>query len=315
MEGAFVEFRHVRAVYPGQAGIGALLGKTKPPVIALQDISFSLKKGEHVTIFGRGGSGKTTLLTLLSGMILPESGMILVDGSAPQSIPTSTHGYVSLDHDEAKGSTVYEMLHTFGTTHKIPSLPSRIGEIAELLSITPLLHRNAFRLSLAERLRIKIARAALSKAPVVLLDDVADVLGASEMNGILTQLFAGRTVCMTTRSVHIAEALGVPILLLHKASLAHMGNTGEIAHEAGVERVVHAWVEGMRYDMLRKLRSHPGVLEVRLVPTDRFEGTCVRITLRNSRYLPALYDALSAAPLISIEELPVGLSEILDSLP
>ena len=314
MDGAFVEFRHVHAAYKPAKGIGALLGKASTPIVALQDVSFSLHKGEHIAVFGPAGSGKSTLLALLSGSIAPDSGTVTMNGANIQASPTLLHGYVSLRYGDMKGSTVHEALHAFGVLHNIPNLPARIGEIIELMNMQDITDRNVDTLSLGERLRVKIARAALSDAPIILLDDVADILGVVEMRAILHTLFTGRTVCMTTRSVHVAEALDVPILLLHKSSLVHAGKKEEIAHASGVERVIHAWIEGMRYDMLRKLRSHPGVLEVRLVPTDRFEGTCVRITIQNSRYLPALYSALSEAPLISIEELPVPLSDILDSL-
>src|SRR5690349_4280940 len=132
MDGAFVEFRHVHAAYKEPKGIGALLGKAQPPSIALGDISFSLKRGEHVTVFGLSGAGKSTLLALLSGTLLPDSGSVLIDGKPATLHPNAAHGFVSLEHDEPKGSTVYEALHAFGTTHDIGSLPSKIGEIAQL---------------------------------------------------------------------------------------------------------------------------------------------------------------------------------------
>lgn len=315
MEGAFVEFRHVHASYKEPSGIGALFGKAVSPTLVLKDVSFSLGSGSQVAIFGYSGSGKSTLLKLLSGAMLPDSGTVILNGKKPAVESMSAAGYVSLEHEDPRHETAYEVLHAFGIAHSIENLPARIGEIAQAIGIQHILHRNAFRLSTVERLKVNLAKAALSEAPVLLFDDVADTLGAAETKTLLASVFLGRTVCLTTRSVAVVEALDIPILLLHKMSLVHMGTRNDIAHASGVARVVDAWVEGMRYDLLRKLRAHPGVVEVRLMPTDQFEGTRVRVTIRNSRYLPALYDALSQAPLVHIKELPVPLSNILDCLP
>lgn len=312
MEAEFIRVRHAYASYKPTFGFKTLLGKKSDPVIALSDISFSLQQGTHTVVYGASASGKTTLMKLLAGIIIPDSGSVSVHGKRPGSKNAS--GYASLLPEEKNEETIYAMLHEFGDVNGGNHLPSRIGEITQLLGIQNILHRNLDAISLAERARVLIARAALCSAPLVLLDDMADILGAEETKEILRTLFSDRTVCVTTRSVRIAEELDLPILLLHKASIVHSGTRDAIAHEAGVARIVDAWVEGMRYDMLRKLRAHPGVMEVRLMPTDQFEGTRVRITLRNSRYLPSLYNLMSTAPLVSIEEIPPSLAEIINAI-
>ncbi len=169
-------------------------------------------------------------------------------------------------------------------------------------------------LSTSERIHNELQRVAASDAPVLLCDDVVDVIGANECKKLLTTIFAGRCAVIATRNTEIAEQLELPIYLLHKSSLAHTGTRESIAHDTGVARIVDVWVEGLRYDLLRKLRSHPGVLEVRLLPTDQFDGNRVRITIRNSRYLPSLYDVVSQASLVRIEELPPSLADILATL-
>ncbi len=175
-------------------------------------------------------------------------------------------------------------------------------------------HASKSNCSTSEHVLKEVERAAASDAPVILLDDVADVLGVDEVKKLLSTVFAGRCTVIATRSVEIAEQLALPIYLLHGSALAHSGSREAIAHEAGVTRIVDAWVEGLRYDLLRKLRAHPGVLEVRLLPTDQFDGNRIRITLRNSRYLPSLYDVVSQAGLVRIEELPPSLADILATL-
>ncbi len=78
--------------------------------------------------------------------------------------------------------------------------------------------------------------------------------------------------------------------------------------------MVDAWVEELRYDLLRSLRSHTGVLEVRIMPTDQFSGNRVRITVRNSRFMPSIYDVISQAAIVRIEEVPASLADVMESL-
>ncbi|HCI84730.1 MAG TPA: macrolide ABC transporter ATP-binding protein, partial [Lachnospiraceae bacterium] len=68
---AYIEFDHVSKLY----------GTSEVPVRALDDVSFSMQKGEFCVLLGSSGAGKTTLLNLLGGMDTVTSGSIFVDGS------------------------------------------------------------------------------------------------------------------------------------------------------------------------------------------------------------------------------------------
>lgn len=305
MADAFVEFRHVFAGYSSQNES------------VLRDISFSLQAQDHIVLFGPPASGKSTLLLLMSGAISPLEGTVIINGKKPSSNENTRLGYVSpydtSNHGAARGM-VRQALLAFGKAHSIEYLPARIGEVSAELALGGMMEHAASGLSASERIRLSIAYAALSDAPVILLDDVADMVGVEDLKKILATLFIGRCVCIATRHASIAEELGLPIYLLHGSSLAHSGSRESIAYESGVVRIVDAWVEGLRYDLLRKLRHHPGVMEVRLLPCDQFDGNRIRITLRNSRYLPSLYDVVSQASLVRIEELPPSLTDILATL-
>ena len=177
-----------------------------------------------------------------------------------------------------------------------------------------MLYRPAASLSTTERLRLNIARAALSEAPVILLDDTADQLGVAPVKYMLKHLFDGRTVIITTRQADTTDELDLPLLLLHNGTLSHQGTRDDIAATIGCRRIVDVWVEDLQYDMLRKLRRHPGISEVRLMPTDQFSGQRLRITLRSTRYLPSLYDLVSQISTVRIEELPASLTDILEQM-
>jgi ABC-type multidrug transport system ATPase subunit len=250
----------------------------------------------------------------LAGVVTPRTGKLVVNGQAPSHIKDLAAGYISAEETEPLTETVHEILSAFGTTHGIKNVPARIGELSAALELTPFLHLPAGRLSTAQRLRVNIARAALSDSPVILLDDVADALGVKLVSDIIATLFQGRTCIVSTRFVGTAEALNLPILLLHGGSLAHTGTCDEIANTLACPRRLDVWVEGLRYDLLRKLRQHPGVGDVRLLPSSRFSGQKLRIQLHSARYLPSIYDLISQAPLVRVQELPASLADIIARL-
>lgn len=312
---SFVAVNRINVEYlPRRDLLGKLLGKPPAPHSVLRNLSLRLKAGDQVTMFGPAASGKSTLLRVLSGILTPSSGTVLINGAPPLKSSHLAAGYVSAEESEPLHETVQAILHAFGTTHGLTNLPARIGELVEVLGLQAQLATPASALSTTERLRLNLARAALSDSPLILLDDIADLLGAKTVQELLLTIFAGRTTIIATRQVAVAEALELPLFILHQAQIAHSGTCDEIADVVACQRTLDVWVEGLRYDLLRKLRQHAGVLDVRLLASSRFAGQKVRITVQSGRYLPSLYDIISQAPLVRVQEVPASLHDILSRL-
>jgi ABC-type multidrug transport system ATPase subunit len=268
----------------------------------------------HVAVYGQAGSGKTTLLRLLAGALTPSTGSVRVNSQAPAAVKHIAAGYVSSEETEPRRETAHQILLAFAATHGITDAAARISEISDILDFTAHLHRPADTLSSALRLKLNLARAALSAAPLVLLDDVADQLGGAYTAEVLARLYAGCTVLVATRRAQTAEELSLPLLIVHDGKLTHFGTIEEIAADLSCPRMIDVWIEGLRYDLLRRVREQSGVIEARLVPSTQFSGQRLRITLHSARYLPALYDLVSRAPLIKVVELPTPFNEIISRL-
>jgi ABC-2 type transport system ATP-binding protein len=311
-EEVFIDVSHINLEYPVR-GRG-LLARGRGSRSVIRDMSFQLAQGDQITLFGAEGAGKTTLLRMLAGVIIPSAGKIKINGTAPVQNRKLAAGYVSAEESEPIGDTVYEALHGYGVSHGLKNLPAQIGEISEIIGLNNILQYPATKISTVERLRVNVARAALSHSPLIMFDDVADHLGAQTMRHIISALFPGRCVIVATRRTEIAEQLGLTILLLHNATLAQYGTSDEIASAVQTARVIDVWIEGLRYDLLRNLRSHPGVVSVQMLPTSRFAGQRLRITLHSSRYLPSMYDLLSKASLVRVKEIPPSLLDIIERL-
>ena len=245
---------------------------------------------------------------------MPTTGTVRVNGQAPHTVRHIAAGYVSCEETEPARETGYQVLTAFARTHNISPIAARVREVSDILKLGERLFTPAQKMSSAGRLRLNLARAALSDTPLILLDDVAEQLGGAPLAEIIPQLFSGRTVLVATRHATTAETLHLPLLLLHKGWLAHHGTIDEIAADLFCPRVVDVWIEGLRYDLLRQLRKHAGVIEARLIPTSSFSGQRLRITLHSARYLPSIYDLVSQTPLVRVEELPSSFYDIIKRL-
>ncbi len=311
---SFVDVRGVSVEYQRSPGLLGLLGQRPVAYSALRDITFRFPLGAHITVFGHEGSGKTTLLRLLTGQLMPTTGTVRVNGLSPHAVRHIAAGYVSSEETEPDRETGYQVLTAFARTHNISPAAARVREVSDILKLGERLFTPAQKMSSAGRLRLNLARAALSDAPLILLDDVAEQLGVASLAEITPQLFSGRTVLLATRHASTAETLRLPLLLLHNGRLAHHGTIDEIAADLFCPRLVDVWIEGLRYDLLRQLRKHAGVIEARLIPTSSFSGQRLRITLHSARYLPSIYDLVSQTPLLRVEELPSSFYDIIKRL-
>jgi ABC-2 type transport system ATP-binding protein len=309
---SFVKVSHVFVEYGPQKGLlSRLTHKSNTTYSVLRDINLHINAGSHITVFGKDSSGKTSLLRLLLGAVKPSQGSVMVNGKPPLFNTQAAAGYVSSEEDESTSDTPLEALEAFIKTHQIKNGTATLAEVVHTLDMAAVMSRPLKTLSSTERLKVNLARALISQAPLILLDDVADELGIAQTKRVLDIHAQGRTVLITTRSPQTAEKLELPIILLHNGTLAHYGTCEDIATSVNCPRLLEAWIEGLRYDILQKIRKHPGTLEVRLVSTDKFSGQKLRIMLHSSHYLPGMYDLLSQTDLVRVNEVPPSLVEVL----
>ena len=173
-----------------QASLTASVGSA----YLLQDVSFSVDRGDKLAIIGATGSGKTTLLRLLNRLISPTTGTIYLEEKPLSQIPViQLRQQVVLVPQEPKllSMSVQETLAYPLTLQKLPTkeIYQRIETWRNALRIPQeWLERNELQLSLGQRQLIAIARGLIMQPKVLLLDEPTSALDVSLANHLLTIL-------------------------------------------------------------------------------------------------------------------------------
>jgi len=206
---AFIEASDLRKTYR--------VGKVDVP--ALRGISFSVQKGEFVTVVGPSGSGKSTLFYLLGGLTRADSGSVTIDGvdfaflsdGERTRLRKSKIGFVFQKFNllptlSARGNI--EMAADIAGRHA-PD-PAFVKKITEMLGIATRLHHRPNELSGGEQQRVALARALINRPAIVLADEPTGNLDSENSAIVLSMLRQsnkelGQTVLMITHNPQAAE--------------------------------------------------------------------------------------------------------------
>jgi len=193
----------------------------KRRVVALDDVSLSIPRGEMVSIIGPSGSGKSTLLNLVGGLDRPTSGQVRVDSEALAGLPDDELTRVRRD----KIGFIFQFFNLLPTLSCLENvgLPlhlrgwprakvrERAAELLELVQLTNRLQHLPEELSGGERQRVAIARALSIYPPILLADEPTgnlDTHTGADILALMSDLHArlGSTVVIVTHDMKVAES-------------------------------------------------------------------------------------------------------------
>ena len=203
----------------------------------VQDISFTVKPGEIVTLMGRNGAGKTTTLRSIMGLVGKRRGSVRFDGRELLAEPTHTRfhaglAYVPEDRRIVPGLTVRENLQLgliAGSARA--SMNRMVDEIAETFPrLKERLDQDGTSMSGGEQQMLAIARAIISKPKMVLLDEPSEGIMpvlVEEMFDLFRRMKArGTTILLVEQNVERALQVSDRAYILDQGRVVHEG-TGE----------------------------------------------------------------------------------------
>jgi putative ABC transport system ATP-binding protein len=195
---------------------------------ALNQVSFEIEKGEFVSVMGPSGCGKSTLLNIIGMLDKPESGSYQFQGTevsglnekGRSSVRKQNIGFIFQNFNLIDELTVFENIELPLIYNKV-SASERKQRVNELIDKIGISHRASHfpqQLSGGQQQRVAVARALITKPPLILADEPTGNLDSSHGNEVMELLCelneAGTTIIMVTHSSHDASYSGRVINLL-----------------------------------------------------------------------------------------------------
>ena len=199
--------------------------------LALRGIDLEVKYGDFVVIFGPNGAGKTTLIKVLSTIMNPSSGKILIDGlnlkNNAEEIRRRT-GIVTHQTFLYSNLTGYENLEFYSRMYDVPRRKERVREVADMVGIASRLHDRVGTLSRGMQQRLSIARSLLHKPAIMLLDEPEAGLDQQAISmlwrALETEEERTGNIILTTHNLERGLELGERLLILHRGKIVYEGS-------------------------------------------------------------------------------------------
>jgi ABC-2 type transport system ATP-binding protein len=215
----------------------------RPTVAAIEDLTLDVGEGEFFGLLGPNGAGKTTLFKILSAVVLPDAGTVLVGGHDVVREAAAVRSLLApVIADERSLNwrlSARENLRTFAALQglKGAALRRRIEEVLETVELTDTGEKLAGQFSSGMRQRLLIARALLSRPRILLLDEPTrslDPVAAARFRKFLREeltLKHGCTVLLATHNAEEALELCGRVGVLHRGRMLRIGTPDELEAE------------------------------------------------------------------------------------
>jgi ABC-2 type transport system ATP-binding protein len=225
-------------------------GGRPPRFRAIDDVGFSVGRGELFGLLGENGAGKSTILQMLSGLTIPDAGSIHVDGIEGGRNPAAARELrkrIGLCTAEERSFyyrlTARQNLHFFGNLCGLHgrALEARVDIVARHVDLRDKLDRNFETFSSGMRQRLAIARALLTDPPVLLLDEptrAVDPVHARDIRALIRSLVVdeGKTAVLCTNLLEEAWELCDRIAVIAAGKIITVAKPADLVARTGGRR-------------------------------------------------------------------------------
>ncbi|RKX91427.1 MAG: ABC transporter ATP-binding protein [Spirochaetes bacterium] len=208
---------------------------------AVDNLNFEIPKGQILGLLGPNGAGKTTTLRILTGYLQPTSGTIYVDGIDVREDPLGVKkmiGYLP------ESSPIYPDMIVFDYLIFIAEMRGldkdrqidRIKELAEICSLTEVMHKTVMNLSKGYKQRVGLALALMSDPDILVLDEPTSGLDPNqivEIRSIIKEIGKTKTIIFSTHILSEAEATCDRVVIINNGAIAADGATEVLKSSEG----------------------------------------------------------------------------------
>jgi ABC-2 type transport system ATP-binding protein len=227
------------------------LCKNFGPLVAVDDVSFTVARGEVLGFLGPNGAGKSTTMKMATGFLAPDRGTAVICGHDIAEAPLAakrSFGYLPEGAPAYPDMTVADFLrfvaHIRG--YRGEEATARINHIVELVHLNEVYEQRIETLSKGFRRRVGVAQALIHDPPVVILDEPTDGLDPNqkyEMRGIFAAMQAEKAIIISTHLLEEVEAVCTRAIIIARGRILADGTPGELAARSRYHNAVRLEID------------------------------------------------------------------------
>lgn len=217
------------------------LSKYYGDFIAVEDLSFSIKRGEVVAFLGPNGAGKSTTMKMLTGYLAPSKGTAKVCGlevAGNRDEVANRIGYLPENGPLYEEMTPLSLLNFFGDARSIPSSQkaSRIEQVIDQCALQTVLNKPIGKLSRGFRQRVGMANVLLHEPDVLIMDEPTAGLDPNQVLEVRKTIKGlGKTILLSTHILQEVPEVADRIILINHGRLIFEGTPDELKSEPSLD--------------------------------------------------------------------------------
>lgn len=229
---------------------------------AVNNISFTIDKGEIVGFLGPNGAGKSTTMKMITGYLAADGGNIEICGLpvTEQSIHTKEKiGYLPEANPLYFDMYVREYLSFIAGVHHVADSKKRIEEVIVTVGLTPEAHKKIGQLSKGYKQRVGLAAAMVHNPEVLILDEPTSGLDPNqivEIRNVIKALAQNKTILFSSHIMQEVEAMCDRVIIINKGDIVANDKLSNLQkNNTGLQQVTVEFKEAVSVDALKNLNT------------------------------------------------------------
>jgi len=306
-----IEVKNLKRVFTKEIKKG-WFNKEKKEYIAVDNISFNVKKGEIIAFVGPNGAGKSTTIKMLSGIIHPTAGEIKVAGLNPTKQRKQLAYKIGCMFGQKSGLWMHlpaiDTYKLFGSMYDIPEeeLNKRIDEVVELFDLQEIVNIPVRKLSLGQRMICEIGLIMLHKPEILFLDEPTiglDIVVKEKVRKAILEIHkkTNTTIFLTSHDLGDIERICKRIIIIDKGRIIKDESIEELKKEYLSEKIITITYEE---DITNK--------QIDFEVMDQFDNKVIlKVDTNKISMAEILEKFMKYGNIIDLEAIPVSLEEVI----
>jgi ABC-2 type transport system ATP-binding protein len=246
------------------------LSKKFGSTVVLDDLSFSVKKGEILGFLGPNGAGKSTTMKIITSFWSPTKGQVIIDGIDVQEDSITSRskiGYLPETVPLYEDMRVYEYLKFIAEVRGIAkdSIKKRIKEVVADCGLQQVVRKPIEELSKGYRQRVGLAQAIMHEPDILILDEPTTGLDPNqivEIRNLIKKIGKEKTIIFSTHILGEVSATCDRVIIINGGKIVGEGSPAELAKKAGNKELIYVKIKGPEAEVLSKLQAMENVVKV-----------------------------------------------------